>query len=335
MFMESSFSQTLWFSSAFLDHLHAWDARLGGLFYTISVICHYLGGSGFFLGLISFLYAFYRPKLALEVSVSLLTAGIIVSLAKFYFESPRPFPYPEAFDEKAFGLPSGHTYSSVVVWGLLFFRIPSLWLRVPAALIILSTPFSRMYLKVHFFADVSLGFSIGLVHLIAVLFFLRYLDQKTLKTYFFHTKSYRTYTLLGIILTLSPIVLDSPFLSEEHHHSLASLLTASGALAGFWIGFLFYPRFSKAHFLDWGLPFVEGKFSIQGLLLRISTLLIIILCFYVLPGQFVKNSIWKEDLFLRYLRYLLIGFALVFLYPLSLQTIFNGKYLLKSENETT
>ncbi|EKJ87194.1 phosphatase PAP2 family protein [Leptospira meyeri] len=325
---------SLWFSSVPLDSLHVWDQNLGGIFLLISTICHFLGGSSFFLGLISFVYIYYRPKLAFELSLGLLTSAVMVSILKFYLESPRPFPYPEAFDEKAFGLPSGHAYSAVVVWGLLAYRIPKLWFRVLSVLIILFMPFSRMYLKVHYLGDVSLGFGLGVIHLLIILFLLDRFYKKNSVPAFLHTKNYRTLSLLGIVITLSPISLDSPFLSVEHHHSLSGVLTASGALAGFWLGILFYPRLSKPEFLDWSLPKWNFSFGTNQfnnfwitVFVRLLVLAIVILLLYVIPGILIKKTIWKDDLFLRYIRYLVVGFALVFLVPLVLQKIQKGKFL--------
>ncbi|WP_246835837.1 phosphatase PAP2 family protein [Leptospira meyeri] len=325
---------SLWFSSVPLDSLHVWDQNLGEIFLLISTICHFLGGSSFFLGLISFVYIYYRPKLAFELSLGLLTSAVMVSILKFYLESPRPFPYPEAFDEKAFGLPSGHAYSAVVVWGLLAYRIPKLWFRVLSVLIILFMPFSRMYLKVHYLGDVSLGFGLGVIHLFIILFLLDRFYKKDSVPAFLHTKKYRTLSLLGIVITLSPISMDSPFLSVEHHHSLSGVLTASGALAGFWLGILFYPRLSKPEFLDWSLPKWNFSFGTNQfnnfwitVFVRLLVLAIVILLLYVIPGILIKKTIWKDDLFLRYIRYLLVGFALVFLVPLVLQKIQKGKFL--------
>ena len=324
---------SLWFSQIPLDSLHFLDPSLGGFFFVISTICHYLGGSSFFLGLISFVYIYYRPKLAFELSLGLLTSGIAVSLCKFYFESPRPFPYPEAFDEKAFGLPSGHVYSAVVVWGLLAYRISKLWFRVLSILIILFMPLSRMYLKVHFLGDVTMGFGLGVLHLIIIMLLLNKFYAKKEEPFIF-TNQYRTLGLLGIVVTLLPITLDSPFLSEEHHHSLSGVLMASGALGGFWLGILFYPRLSGKEFFQWRMPEMNFQFGSESFwtfwktfFVRLVVLGIVIFMFYVLPGIFIKKSIWKDDLFLRYIRYLVVGFALVCIVPLVLQKIQKGKFL--------
>ncbi|TGL60256.1 phosphatase PAP2 family protein [Leptospira ognonensis] len=326
-------SDSILFSLETLQSLHGMDGELGSLLQILSLICHYLGGTLFFLILISLTYTMFRPKLALELSIGLLTAGIIIALAKFFFESPRPYPYPPDFEEKAFGLPSGHSYVAVVVWGLLAYRIRNIWFRAMSFCIIIFTPFSRMYLGLHFLGDVILGCVLGVIHLMIILFLIRHLDQKKLKHYFFQTDKHRTLSLIGMLLTLSIILLDSNSASSEHFFSLSSAMTSAGALAGFWMGLLFYPKFSKEHFLDWGLPFTNGKIDYLGILIRLAVLTVIIVVFYLLPSQFLKNSIWKEDLFLRYMRYFLISFCLVFLFPVVLQSIAGGKFLLKVKDE--
>lgn len=326
-------SDSVLFSVETLRSLHGMDEAFGSLLQNLSLICHHLGGTLFFLILISLTYTLFRPKLALELSFGLLTAGVIIALAKFYFESPRPYPYPLEFEEKAFGLPSGHSYVAVVVWGLLAYRLRNVWFRAFCFFIICFTPFSRMYLGLHYLGDVILGFFLGVVHLIIIYLFIRHLDRKKLRHYFFQTDKHRTLSLLGMLITLSIIMLDSNSASSEHFYSLSSAMTSAGALAGFWMGLLFYPKFSREHFLDWGLPFTNGKIDILGILVRVGVLALIIVIFYVLPSQFLKNSIWKEDLFLRYMRYFLISFCLVFLFPVVLQSIAGGKFLLKVKDE--
>lgn len=324
---------SIWFSPEFLESLHQWDASLGGILFVISTICHYLGGSSFFLGLISFVYIYYRPKLAFQVALGLLTSGILGYVFKFYLESPRPFPYPEAFDEKAFGLPSGHVYTTTVVWGMLLYYIPKLWFRLLSVFIILYMPFSRMYLKVHYLGDVSLGFGLGILHLLIILFLLNQFYSKD-EQVFIITEKYRTLSLLGIVITLLPITLDSPYLSEEHHHTLVGMIMSSGALGGFWLGILFYPRFSQKQFLQWSMPSFNFRlgsdsfwFFWKTFLLRLLVLGIVILLLYVIPGTLIKKSVWKDDLLLRYIRYLVVSFALVFLVPMILQKIQKGKFL--------
>lgn len=319
---------SIWFSGSILDLLHNWDPTIGPILHPLSVLCQNLGGSVFFLGLISFFYVYVRPKLAFELALGLLTSGFLGSIAKFYLESPRPFPYPEAYDEKAFGLPSGHVYSSLVVWGLLAYRIPNLWLRILSITIILFMPFSRMYLRLHYLGDVSLGFLMGAVHLTLILLLLKRIDKINLSHYFIQSEKYRTLSLLGIVITLSPIALDSPFLSVEHYHSLSIALMSSGSLAGFWIGILFYPRFSKSKFLSWSLKFENHPDFWKTFAMRTIVLGIILILFYAIPGMLVKGSIWKDDLLIRYLRYMIVSFALVLIFPILIQKIANGRYLL-------
>ncbi|XDD44683.1 phosphatase PAP2 family protein (plasmid) [Leptospira sp. WS60.C2] len=317
---------SFWFSDQTLDLIHNWDHYFGSVLYPLSVLFHYIGGSVFFLCLVSFIYAYLRPKLAFELAIALLTSGVFGLLTKFYLESPRPFPYPEAYDEKAFGMPSSHVYSSFVVWGLLAYRIPNLLMRFISVFIILFMPFSRMYLKVHFLGDVSLGFVLGAIHLFICILILQKLDKINLSHYFIQSEKYQTLSLLGIVITLSPIVLNSPFLSAEHYQSLSAVLMSSGSLAGFWIGILYYPRFSKHKFLTWSLKFTDDPNFWKIVVIRAIVLLLILILFYVIPGIIIKASILKDDLIIRYLRYMLVTFSLILFFPILMQRIASGKY---------
>ncbi len=60
-----------------------------------------------------------------------------------------------------YGFPSGHTSMSVAFWGTLPFLFNLLSLRVLSLVLLILIPFSRMYLGVHFLADVVAGFVLG------------------------------------------------------------------------------------------------------------------------------------------------------------------------------
>ena len=68
-----------------------------------------------------------------------------------YFDN-QPIPY---------GFPSGHTSIAVVFWGTLMLLFRKRWLSVLCVSLIVLIPFSRIYLGVHFIADVLGGYFIG------------------------------------------------------------------------------------------------------------------------------------------------------------------------------
>lgn len=72
-----------------------------------------------------------------------------------YFDN-QPIPY---------GFPSGHTSIAVVFWGALMLLFRKRWLSILCLSLIFLIPFSRIYLGVHFIADVLGGYLIGIVML--------------------------------------------------------------------------------------------------------------------------------------------------------------------------
>jgi len=61
-----------------------------------------------------------------------------------------------------FGFPSGHVTIAVSLFGSLVFLFRKRWIQFLSLLIILSMPFSRMYLARHFLADVLGGLLLGM-----------------------------------------------------------------------------------------------------------------------------------------------------------------------------
>jgi len=100
-----------------------------------------------------------------------LTGTVINQGLKLWFRVPRPwvrdpeFPIVEAARAEATGysFPSGHTQSSVGIFGALARWNRQRWLRILCVSLCLLVPFSRLYLGVHTPADVGVSFVLALV----------------------------------------------------------------------------------------------------------------------------------------------------------------------------
>lgn len=83
--------------------------------------------------------------------------------AAVYFFELLPKSTTEYFDNQPipYGFPSGHTSIAVVFWGTLMLLFRQRWLSVLCISLMILIPFSRIYLGVHFIADILGGYLIG------------------------------------------------------------------------------------------------------------------------------------------------------------------------------
>jgi undecaprenyl-diphosphatase len=102
----------------------------------------------------------YYPALILFISV--ISGQIIVYLTKILIERPRPPVVFALTHETSFSFPSGHSFTAISFYGLLFYFIymfiknrylKSLVLII-GIIIVLFIGISRIYLGVHWFTDV-------------------------------------------------------------------------------------------------------------------------------------------------------------------------------------
>ncbi|WP_310596859.1 bifunctional NUDIX hydrolase/phosphatase PAP2 family protein [Aeromonas aquatica] len=104
---------------------------------------------------------FYRLLFAMV----LLT--LLVQLAKEGLGWPRPFHLDPALAQRSaqgFGMPSGHTASTLLFWGLLLGWLPGLraWQGILLALLLAALAgLARVWLGVHFISDVVVGLGLG------------------------------------------------------------------------------------------------------------------------------------------------------------------------------
>jgi len=88
-------------------------------------------------------------------------------------DQPRPFQYDSRVKALVHagggGLPSGHTQSTVVVWGYLASQVRRRRLWILAGFLMIGIPVSRLYLGVHFPTDLLGGYILGALLLILFL----------------------------------------------------------------------------------------------------------------------------------------------------------------------
>ena len=155
--------------------------EIGDQAYPIMFLLSFLGSEGIYIFLALIIYWNVNPKLGLHIGIlSMISAGINTAL-KIAIHSPRPYwvnNQVKAYQvESSFGIPSGHAQNAVVFWGTFAFFFKKGWFWLLSFVIILIIGLSRIYLGVHFFYDVILGWFVGLIILIAYFYTMKYLKE--------------------------------------------------------------------------------------------------------------------------------------------------------------
>ena len=147
-----------------------------------------LGGELFFLVLLPLIYWCLDRRTGARLTVLFLISACTNNVAKLLFHSPRPFVIApqriaplfdvplaeaiEAYEAHGNGFPSGHTQSTIVIWGYLAAQARRLkgqlarlrpLIYAVAALLVVLVPLSRVYLAVHFPRDLLGGYALGII----------------------------------------------------------------------------------------------------------------------------------------------------------------------------
>ena len=122
-------------------------------------------------------YCLYRKerRLAFVLVANAVAQHAVNLLLKHSFARPRPTLFDEITRPESFSFPSGHSMSSMVIYGtiatvLVLLRPGLRSLVVPmSALLIVAIGFSRVYLGVHWAFDVLAGFAAGIPFVLAAI----------------------------------------------------------------------------------------------------------------------------------------------------------------------
>ncbi len=128
----------------------------------------YLGSEEAYLALIIIVYLCVSRRLGFRLLMIFALSAYAVSVLKGLFATERPFVmyhdivHPLALaTADGYSMPSGHALLSTVVWGYIALQLRSRPWRLVVLAVILLVSFSRVYLHVHWPADVLAGIVIG------------------------------------------------------------------------------------------------------------------------------------------------------------------------------
>ncbi len=125
----------------------------------------------FYITILLLLFLKKRKYKIMIVINSLIGLNVFHTL-KIIIKRPRPTGI-NLVDVTGYSFPSGHTYMTIIFYGLLLYLINTNkekikcknLLNIILVLIIITVPISRVYLGVHYASDTIAGFTLGLIHL--------------------------------------------------------------------------------------------------------------------------------------------------------------------------
>jgi len=130
----------------------------------------FMGEEMFYLLFIPFLVWSVDLALGVRVGVAFLLSAYLNPVLKDIFQEPRPFHIDatvQLSEAEGTGMPSGHSQTSVMVWGVLAWQVGKKWFWAIAIAFMLLIGFSRAFLGVHFPHQVLAGWSVGIIILAA------------------------------------------------------------------------------------------------------------------------------------------------------------------------
>jgi len=180
-------------------------------------------GKGYvYLFVVSLVFWVFDKRWGFRILVVFFLSYWVNSLAKDIFMQPRPFaiePGINIIRSGGSGMPSSHAQGALVLWSMLSMYARRWWFYCIAVFMIMGVALSRVYLGVHFPADILGGWLLG---------------GAALGLYLMWTKFYRATGHSDILVMRAALVLvlAAAFLLASNYWRTYPLGLIAGALAG-------------------------------------------------------------------------------------------------------
>jgi len=267
------------------------NPALDGFFYAVT----YLGSEEAYLALIVIVYLCVGRRLGFRLLLLFALSAYAVSVLKELFATQRPFVmYPDIVHPLAlstadgYSMPSGHALLSTVVWGYIALQLRSWRGRLAALAVILLVSFSRVYLTVHWPADVLAGLAIGACLLVVYVKVLAFTEERELQL---------SPLASGAVLAMTAALL---YICGRH---LANGPPTAGALLGGGLGYVALGQMGG---------YTERASPAAQIVKTLSALAVVLAARYLL-SELLASDPWAE-----LLTYMILAFVATFGLPVAI-----------------
>lgn len=272
-----------------------WDAAAEG--------ATMLGEQYFFIVVITFVYWVVSRKQGFKLAAIFVFSSVLNGALKIALRTPRPFEKLAAVSGKrvetatGYSFPSGHTQGSASFFTAAALILKRWWVSFIAAVLMVTVALTRVYLGVHWPADVAGGLVLGVLIAVGLNRFIDSCEDnpKRLKLVFLILEG------AVFLLTAALLVLDTALWHGSW--KIHDFFKVSGISLGLVAGYFFQERHVRFN--------PAGGSTLQKILRYVLGLAITV---GLLPGL---KAVFPEHLVFDYLRYGIIGFWVAFLWPLS------------------
>ena len=172
----------------------------------------------FYVLFITLIWFSYKRNLGIKLIFLFFITSFINQEAKELLSQPRPCQMDLAvcmIKAKSFGIPSGAAQSMITLFGYLCYTIRNKFFWIFSLLFVLLIGFSRIYLGLHFFSDIALGWALGILittfYIVALPYLTSYLKKQTRSTLVIHACLITAFLSLLILNKNSSLVVFSSF----------------------------------------------------------------------------------------------------------------------------
>ncbi|NOX62712.1 MAG: phosphatase PAP2 family protein [Chloroflexi bacterium] len=260
------------------------------------MLMSWLGSEFGYLFFFPFLYWAVNKRWGALAGLALLFSVLIGDFIKWTFRLPRPAspPVQRLWEETSPGFVSTHASSSMAVFGTLARLARQTWFTIAAIVLILSIGFSRMYLGVHFPADVVGGWLVGLFTVWVIMRLLPRLEPTVLSWS-------PARQIVAVFVAAALVLLIFPG-DWEGNRPASSAVSNVGVLMGLFLGLIWDHR--RLHFQ------VSGSWP-RRIARYVVGMVLVALVYFGLSFAFASlgGAYWLEQ-GLRLIRYMLVGLVI-------------------------